>query len=307
MSIYLNGSLWYTESGKTRPLPAATSVSLGCSTDLTQEYDGRIAELRVWNVALSTGEILENANEQPSDRFWRYLPFRGNTMEKLQAILTNDQAIQAYNDDPFDPHAIAQLRIGVYQKTIVMKYIDNLLDWGDSLFTQDTWESITQATLLYLLAYDLLGPKPEDGGPCPTPTPETFASIKGQFGANIPQFLLALEQLVGNSNTSTSANPPFNAINAYFCVSENDQFTAYWSRVEDRLYKIRHCQNITGVVRQLALFEPPINPADLVRAAAAGNVPLSAVSGLMAEVPHYRFDYMLERAKNSTSIVITCR
>ena len=35
--------------------------------------------------------------------------------------------------------------------------------------------------------------------------------------------------------------------------------------VADRLFKIRHCMNIQGVVRQLPLFEPPIDPALLVR------------------------------------------
>ncbi|HEU5228346.1 MAG TPA: LamG-like jellyroll fold domain-containing protein, partial [Ktedonobacteraceae bacterium] len=245
----------------------------------------------------------ENSQGQPEDRFWRYLPFRGNTLQKLQDLLQDNQAISAYNNDPFDPDAIAQLRIGAYQKAVVMKYIDNLLNWGDALFTQDTWESITQATLIYLLAYDLLGPRPQSVGSCPVPAPQTFADIKTYYnGGSIPQFLIELEQQVSN-NSTTTVNPPFNAIHAYFCVSENDQFIAYWDRVEDRLYKIRHCQNIAGIVRQLALFEPPLNPADLVRAA-AGNVPISVVAGLTAELPQYRFDYLLDRAKNITSALI---
>ena len=45
-----------------------------------------------------------------------------------------------------------------------MKYIDNILDWGDQLFAQDSRESINQATLLYFLAYDLLGEEPENLG-----------------------------------------------------------------------------------------------------------------------------------------------
>jgi hypothetical protein len=45
---------------------------------------------------------------------------------------------------------------------------------------------------------------------------------------------------------------------------------SYWDTVADRLYKIRHCMNIEGVVRQLALFEPPIDSGKLVKAIAAG-------------------------------------
>src|SRR6185369_930380 len=56
----------------------------------------------------------------------------------------------------------------------------------------------------------------------------------------------------------------------YFCVPPNDNLLGYWNKVADRLFKIRHCMNIEGVVRQLPLFEPPIDPALLVRAAAAG-------------------------------------
>ena len=56
----------------------------------------------------------------------------------------------------------------------------------------------------------------------------------------------------------------------YFCIPPNDKLLGYWDTVDDRLFKIRHCMNIEGVVRQLPLFEPPIDPALLVQAAAAG-------------------------------------
>ena len=40
-----------------------------------------------------------------------------------------------------------------------MRYIDNLVAWGDSLFRQNTLESINEATLMYVLASELLGPR----------------------------------------------------------------------------------------------------------------------------------------------------
>ena len=98
---------------------------------------------------------------QSNDRYWRYLPFRNRDMQTLAQILSDSAALQAYRDDPFDPHAIARLRLVAYQKAIVMKYIDNLIDWGDYLFSQDTRESINEAIPLYVLAYTLLGPKPQ--------------------------------------------------------------------------------------------------------------------------------------------------
>ena len=116
--------------------------SVGGDFDPSQTYKGQIAEVSIWDVALSANQILLNSSiRNVNDRFWRFLPFRGNTLQKLQDILGNDAAIDAYNNNPFDPHAIARLRIGAYEKAIVMKYIDNLLDWGDLLFAQDNRES----------------------------------------------------------------------------------------------------------------------------------------------------------------------
>src|SRR5262249_42458139 len=70
----------------------------------------------------------------------------------------------------------------------------------------------------------------------------------------------------------------------------------YWNTVEDRLFKIRHCMNIQGVVRQLPLFEPPIDPALLVKAAAAG-VDLSSVIADLAVAPApYRFRQLSQKA-----------
>jgi hypothetical protein len=43
----------------------------------------------------------------------------------------------------------------------------------------------------------------------------------------------------------------------------------YWDTVADRLSRIRHGLNIAGAVRPLALFDPPLDPGMLVKAAAA--------------------------------------
>ena len=99
-------------------------------------------------------------------RPWRYREFREVKIQNLREALTSVNALAAYRKDPFNPHAIARLRPGAYQKSIFMKYIDNLLDWGDSLFSQFTMESVNEATMLYVMAADILGPRPTELGPC---------------------------------------------------------------------------------------------------------------------------------------------
>jgi hypothetical protein len=63
-----------------------------------------------------------------------------DTEAKLKnAILAGYEAIK---NKPFQPHAVARTRHIAYQYCVVMKYLDNLIAWGDSLFRQDTIESL---------------------------------------------------------------------------------------------------------------------------------------------------------------------
>jgi hypothetical protein len=83
----------------------------------------------------------------------------------------------------------------------------------------------------------------------------------------------------------------------YFCTPSDTQILGYWGTVADRLYKIRHCMNIQGQVQPLPLFAPPINPALLVAAEAAGVDLSSVLSDISAAVPYYRFSYVIARAQ----------
>lgn len=145
------------------------------------------------------------STDPPRDRNWRYVGFRGLDVPTLRAVLTNGAAIKAYKEDPFNPHAIARLRLSAYQKAIVMKYIDNLLDWGDSLFSQFTMESVNEAILLYVMAADILGDRPVELGECGEGqlSPKTYDTIKSHRKKDGSEFLLELETL-SYSNTYTT-------------------------------------------------------------------------------------------------------
>jgi hypothetical protein len=82
----------------------------------------------------------------------------------------------------------------------------------------------------------------------------------------------------------------------YFCVPRNDTLLGYWGTVADRLFKIRNSLTIEGVFRQLPLFEPPIDPALLARAAAAGLDVAAVVSGLNQPLPLVRFRSLVAKA-----------
>jgi hypothetical protein len=237
------------------------------------------------------------------DRYWRYLPFKKDSFESLKKLLTDIFALAAYREDPFDPHAIAALRMTAYKKAVVMKYIDNLLDWGDSLFMQDSRESINEAVGAYVLAFNLLGPRPK------VKTIKRFEDI-GTYDEFIldyeeeSEFMTEVEKIVSGSGGPVVLSPHRNIITE-FCVPENAKFIGYWDLVEDRLFKIRHSQNFEGIYRQLALFSPPIDPMDLVAAMASGGSISGALAELNVAVPHYRYPIVVGMAKEMAGNAIS--
>lgn len=201
---------------------------------------------------------------------------------------------------PFQPHVIARFRPVAYQKAVLMKYIDNLMEWGDYLFRQDTMESIVQATQMYILSDKLLGEKPRTVPPVVTPPYETYNQMAAKLDA-FGNALIDLENILPDFSALPEEGAelpaaPITLSMLYFCIPQNDKMLEYWDRVADRLFKIRHCQNIDGVERSLALFSPPIDPGMLVRAAAAGLDISAVLAGINAPTPYYRFNVLSQKA-----------
>src|SRR5262245_58321878 len=135
---------------------------------------------------------------KPPKRFWKFLAFRKDLEPKqidyLLSLLSQPvgklpkddeqrraETLNGYNailQHPFQPHPVARTRHSAYQYCVVMKYLDNLIAWGDNLFQQDTVETINEATMLYVLAANILGPRPERVPPVGAVQAKTFADLK---------------------------------------------------------------------------------------------------------------------------------
>jgi hypothetical protein len=194
----------------------------------------------------------------------------------------------------------------------VMAYLDNLIAWGDSLFAQDTGEAIDEALMLYALAASILGPRPQAVPRKGSMKPQTYDNLRkdlAKFGtvlreveADAPFDLLPLPAADGATSPQTSVVRSLGKA-LYFGVPRNDRLVGYWDTVADRLFKIRNSLNLQGVFRQLALFEPPIDPAMLARAAAAGVDVAAIVNGLNQPLPLVRFPLLLRNAVELTQEV----
>jgi hypothetical protein len=243
-----------------------------------------------------------------TSKFWITKPFFQTTdpqyvqqrIDNILGMLNGssdlENQVNDWRNHPFDPHRIANYRTVAYQKTVVMNYLDNLIAWGDFLFGQDSIESINEATQLYVAAAEILGPPPRKIPPQTKPPLKSFNELESEFDA-FSNALVQVENLVpplSGSGSGSANGPPLPML--YFCIPQNDKMLGYWDTVADRLYKIRHCMNIEGVVRQLALFEQPLDPGALVKAAAAGIDIGSALADLNAPLPLYRFQTLLAKA-----------
>jgi len=309
--------------------------------------------------------------------YWKIRPFREvasqTSIEDLLALLNysgDDDALLSAREDfeakiaelrknPFSPHAVARTRPVAYMRAVVMKYLDNLIAWGDDLFRQDTLESNNEATLYYALALQILGRRPRkiDAHERLDYTLDEAIDENNGIIDDFSNFLVEIENKIiaplkekaempidsqaqlelQKSEPATfkiayvtpssesgplrsspkrklpSARLPFSpfplkvaspadidpvANELYFCIPPNRKILSYWDTVADRLFKLRHCLNIDGIRRSLPLFEPPIDPALLAKAAAQGVDIGTAIANLSAPLPHYRFMSYLGLAKD---------
>jgi hypothetical protein len=249
----------------------------------------------------------------PQQQFWITKPFYETTKadyykQKIEnimlAIAKGDtelrEQVKEWRDHPFNPHLIARMRTVAYQKNVLIKYIQTLIAWGDQLFSRDTIETINEATQLYILAASILGPRPKS---IPKKIANPIMTLYQLQQAGIDDFGNVLKEIenllpaVSSAGTLGADGPDLPHLDVlYFCIPNNEKLLTLWDTVADRLFKIRHCMNIEGEVRQLPLFEPPIDPALLVKAIAGGLDIGAVLNDMNAPLPLYRFTFMIQRS-----------
>lgn len=252
-------------------------------------------------------------------RFWIPKPLNSLTtpqilLESINRLLqlvnqgdTNAVAlVNRWRQDPFNPFLLADQRPVAYMKHVVMSYLDNLLAWADNLFSTDSREALNEATLLYVIAAEILGPRPVAVTP-PQHADDSFDDLAPRLDA-FANAMVDIENVLpsgGNGNGGDGGkggNLP-TPQTFYFKIPPNDKLLGYWKTVADRLFKLRHCQNIAGVTRSLALFDAPIDPGLLIQAQAAGVDLGSVLSDTQAPPPNYRFAVLYPQALDFVNAV----
>lgn len=223
-------------------------------------------------------------------------------IEALMRLVSQGNAdllarIAAWRANPFNPHLVAASRPVAYQKALVQQYIEALIAWGDQLFRRDTIESINEATQLYLLASELLGPRPQNLRAQQPRVAKTYSEIATQLDG-FSNAVVDIENVISvpPPGTPTSTTPLPQLHTFYFCIPPNDKLLSLWDTVGERLFKVRHCMNLQGQVRQLSPYDAPLDPSLLARMAASGVQLSDAISDTDVSLCAYRFTTVWQRA-----------
>jgi hypothetical protein len=225
----------------------------------------------------------------------------------LQLVNQGDPAavnqVRRWQNDPFNPFLLADLRPVAYMKAVVMAYLDNLIGWADNLFATDSREALSEATLLYVIAAEILGSQPAAITP-PQHADDSYNDLAPKLDA-FANAMVDIENVMGQGGGGGGGNgggiPGPQTF--YFKIPSNDKLLGYWKTVADRLFKLRHCQNIKGITRQLALFDAPIDPGLLIKARAAGVDIGSVLTDIQAALPNYRFTTLYSQALDFVNAV----
>ena len=277
--------------------------------------NGRFEEAQRWFHFVF--DPTDSGPDQAPDRFWKVRPFHQADVQSIEVVLVNlstqtDEelfrrtisSIDAWKDAPFRPHLVARYRQSAYMFKAFTAYLDNLIAWGDLLFRQDAGEAVNEATQLYVLAANLLGPRPQEVPRKGWQRPLTYAHLRAEldaFSNTLAEAEVDIPFDTAPAPTDAADTAPLATLRTlagtlYFGVPRNDKLLGYWDTVADRLFKIRNSLNIQGIFRQLPLFEPPIDPALLAKATAAGLDVGAIVAGLGQPLPLVRFAVLVAKA-----------
>jgi hypothetical protein len=281
----------------------------------------RLSQNQQFEDALTWYQYIFNPTRQGPEpvpqRFWIPKPLNSLTtpqivaqaIENLLVLVDQHDAnaiaeVTSWRRNPFNPFLLADQRPVAYMKRAVMSYLDNLIAWADNLFSTDSREALNEATLLYVQAAEILGPQPQAVVP-PHHADASYDDLAPQLDA-FANAMVDIENYVpvGGSGGNGNGQPVPRPQTFYFKVPPNERLLGYWTTVADRLFKLRHCQNIAGVTRELALFDAPIDPGLLVAAQAAGVDLGSVLNDLQTARPGYRFATLYAQALDFCNAVI---
>ncbi|MHC8345710.1 Tc toxin subunit A-related protein [Pseudomonas sp. RT6P73] len=241
-----------------------------------------------------TAVVNQAPNEIPAPAYWRCRP------------LQNDIDPAYENDGPNDPDKIGYSAPIHFKMAIFMRYVQNLISWGDALYRHLDYDSMVAAKLNYSRALSLMGSEPDARTVSiwkPMTLEELMAQIRGRdqlkdFEAN---FRVSLAEVP----TSMKTTPRFGLLGAdVFLPGINPKPKAMRTLLNSRLTNLRNNRSIDGQPLNIRDFALPMDPKDLLLAQANANSGLPRNPGGQVQVVPYKWQTVYNLALQCVEFLI---
>jgi len=220
----------------------------------------------------------------------------------LQTIMTDLQT------NPFNPFLVAYNRPQEFMMYVVHLYAKAHISQGDinlrMAYNGGGMDYLNLALEYFKVAKIQMGERIQTIPNILKKKPESFNSLKEKGLKPNVNALVQFENIFpycsqNTLNTGDTSNGSLlgGGYTFYFSVPSDKSTNELHDLIDDRLFKLRNCRDIDGIVRKIDLFGTPINPAQLLAALAKGLSLGEILGSMFAPPPLYKVSFTLQKAK----------
>ncbi|MCW1243936.1 neuraminidase-like domain-containing protein [Pseudomonas sp. SAICEU22] len=230
----------------------------------------------------------------PAPAYWRCRPL-GNDVDPSYEI-----------DAPTDPDAIGYSAPVHMRIALFLRYVDNLIAWGDSQYRRLDYDSMIAARLNYTRALSLMGREPE-ARTATTWQPVTLGELLGTVQAReaLKAFEADFSIRLADVPTGMTNTPRFELLGTgVFLPGINERPERLRRLLKERLDNLRQNRSIDGQPLSIPLFSPPLDPLDLLRSKGNSELGEARNPGGQVQVVPYKWRTVHNLALQGTEFLI---
>jgi hypothetical protein len=230
----------------------------------------------------------------PAPAYWRCRP------------LQNDIDPSYENDSPTDPDRIGYSSPIHFRMAIFLRYVENLIREGDALYRHLDYDSMVAAKLNYRRALSLMGNESDARAASiwkPVTLEELMTKIRGR--EPLLAFEASFEISLAQVPTGMKSTPRFGLLgSSAFRRGINPRPKALWALLKSRLTNLRNNRSIDGQPLNISLFNPTMDPKELMLAQANANSGISRNPGGQVQVVPYKWQTVYNLALQCVEFLI---
>ncbi|WVV47577.1 hypothetical protein THH46_25020 [Pseudomonas sp. NA13] len=189
---------------------------------------------------------------------------------------------------------------------LFLRYVENLIAWGDSQYRRLDYDSMIAARLNYSRALSLMGQEPSIQTIStwePTTLKELLEKVSGRNALKAFEANFSID--LADVPAGMTATPRFELLGADpFRPGLNQRPDALRALLGTRLDNLRQNRSIEGQPLAIPLFSPPMDPMDLLRAQGNSESGESRNPGGQVQVVPYKWRTVHDLALQGTEFLM---